>query len=451
MLAAPPTAPPTTAPTATCSKCHLTTSVPQFLVKARDSFSFGLGTQPRVCPRCAAKDRRRSTYMFGGSIFLASAMIAFARVKDLSDGAPSRVPLAAVAFFPVLVLSFPLMTLFHELGHALVGRACGLKVFGISLGHGKRLHRFQFGSHFLDLRAIPLGGFCSCSPEPGKAQRWRLALMLAAGPGTHLLFLCLILGLAPAGTFVDPATRLVRMVPLTALLLVNIEKLVMNLLPRNTRFDGVVIPNDGKRILSILSRKFNPDSWVLGRFANELEMHLERRDPAEARRTLEEARPIAGKTLNFRVHELNLLAAEGNWPLVAEKCACELATETEFHKRFAFLDWGAVAGAYTRTDLDEAQRFCDEALRPLPWDPTTQTVCSAVALAKGDNVSAEKFLRQAGSDNPNWAARAAAARMWEELSRQKNNPREELKWRRRANRLDPRGVFKLPSSPAPAP
>ena len=57
----------------------------------------------------------------------------------------------------LVILAF--FIVFHELGHFLVARACGVKVEVFSLGFGKRLLSFEYKGTLYALSAIPLGGY----------------------------------------------------------------------------------------------------------------------------------------------------------------------------------------------------------------------------------------------------------------------------------------------------
>lgn len=57
----------------------------------------------------------------------------------------------------LVILAF--FIVFHELGHFLVARACGVKVEVFSLGFGKKLLSFEYKGTLYALSAIPLGGY----------------------------------------------------------------------------------------------------------------------------------------------------------------------------------------------------------------------------------------------------------------------------------------------------
>ncbi|MDD9304071.1 MAG: RIP metalloprotease RseP [Desulfobacter sp.] len=99
---------------------------------------------------------------------------------------------SAVAFIVVIgVLVF-----FHELGHFLVARLCGVGVDAFSLGFGPKILKRRYGRTEYCISAIPLGGYVKMvGEEPGAAispedkalsfthkSLGRKALIVAAGP-----------------------------------------------------------------------------------------------------------------------------------------------------------------------------------------------------------------------------------------------------------------------------
>jgi regulator of sigma E protease len=112
--------------------------------------------------------------------------------------------------FPFLFV-LGLVVFFHELGHFLIGRWCGVKVETFSLGFGPELYGFndRRGTHWR-IAALPLGGFVkffgeadsssaadeaaleAMSPQEREvsffAQRvWKRAAIVAAGPTANFL------------------------------------------------------------------------------------------------------------------------------------------------------------------------------------------------------------------------------------------------------------------------
>jgi regulator of sigma E protease len=98
------------------------------------------------------------------------------------------------------------LVLFHELGHYLMGRWCGVAIEKFSIGFGHRIAAFRRGQTDYLIGWIPLGGYVKFYgstrnedvPEGvtgilfWKAALWKRALIVAAGPFANFLLAFLI-------------------------------------------------------------------------------------------------------------------------------------------------------------------------------------------------------------------------------------------------------------------
>ena len=138
----------------------------------------------------------------------------------------SELPFYLAAF----ALVIGVLVVFHELGHYLAARRCGVKVLRFSVGFGRVLWQRRFGADGTEwaVSVIPLGGYVKMLDEregdvaPAEAQRafnrqtvGRRSLIVAAGPLANFLLAILLywgifmygsdellplLGQPPAGT-----------------------------------------------------------------------------------------------------------------------------------------------------------------------------------------------------------------------------------------------------------
>jgi regulator of sigma E protease len=126
---------------------------------------------------------------------------------------------------PAFILALGPLIIFHELGHYLVARLCGVKVLRFSVGMGKVVWSRKFGPDQTEwaVSALPLGGYVKMldaresdtEVDPKDAHReftrqsvWRRIAIVAAGPlANFLLAIVLLAGLAMAGT-TEPSARL---------------------------------------------------------------------------------------------------------------------------------------------------------------------------------------------------------------------------------------------------
>ncbi len=132
--------------------------------------------------------------------------------------------------FLAFILAIGPLIIFHELGHYLVARACGVKVLRFSLGMGKIVWSRRYGRDQTEwaLSALPIGGYVKMlddrDPEtaaktPEEARReftrqsvWKRIAIVAAGPLFNFILAIVIL----AGLYIygvkDFSTR-VRAMP----------------------------------------------------------------------------------------------------------------------------------------------------------------------------------------------------------------------------------------------
>jgi regulator of sigma E protease len=130
-----------------------------------------------------------------------------------------------------LVALGPLI-IFHELGHYLVARACGVKVLRFSLGIGKVVWMRKFGRDQTEwaISMLPLGGYVkmldnrdpnTAVTDPRDAQReftsksvWKRIAIVAAGPLANFLMAILIFAGLYMHGMQEPVARL-RFMPET--------------------------------------------------------------------------------------------------------------------------------------------------------------------------------------------------------------------------------------------
>ncbi|MFO1324757.1 MAG: RIP metalloprotease RseP [Burkholderiales bacterium] len=111
------------------------------------------------------------------------------------------------------LVTLGVLVVFHELGHYLAARLCGVKVLRFSVGFGRVVAARRYGRDGTEwaLSAIPLGGYVKFADEregdvsPADAARafnrqsvWKRIAIVAAGPIANLLLAVLLF----AGTYV---------------------------------------------------------------------------------------------------------------------------------------------------------------------------------------------------------------------------------------------------------
>lgn len=125
-----------------------------------------------------------------------------------------------------LLLALGPLIIFHELGHYVVARLCGVKVLRFSVGMGKIVWSRRFGPDQTEwaISALPLGGYVKMldSRDPDapsmteadllheftRQSVWRRIAIVAAGPlANFLLAIVVYAGLSMYGS-VEPSTKL---------------------------------------------------------------------------------------------------------------------------------------------------------------------------------------------------------------------------------------------------
>lgn len=91
----------------------------------------------------------------------------------------------------IAILIFSFIIIFHELGHFLIAKKCGIKVNEFSLGLGPTIVGFTKGETTYSLKLLPFGGACMMEGEDeesndGRAFNnkpvWQRFLVVAGGP-----------------------------------------------------------------------------------------------------------------------------------------------------------------------------------------------------------------------------------------------------------------------------
>ena len=91
---------------------------------------------------------------------------------------------------------------FHELGHFMAAKACGVKVNEFAIGMGPKVLKKQKGETLYSVRAFPLGGFCAMEGEDEDSQDerafnrksvWKKAIIIVAGAAMNLIIAIILM------------------------------------------------------------------------------------------------------------------------------------------------------------------------------------------------------------------------------------------------------------------
>ena len=88
---------------------------------------------------------------------------------------------------PIFLVSWAVLLVIHEFGHALMARALGWRVEKVCIGTGKLITKKQIFGMPTEFRAIPLSGYAMPRPTDLIQPQMKSFLIFAAGPGIELL------------------------------------------------------------------------------------------------------------------------------------------------------------------------------------------------------------------------------------------------------------------------
>jgi Flp pilus assembly protein TadD len=208
----------------TCGECGVTVEL-DYGFNSVKSLSGRLVYQ---CASCTARGRERRERLLVAFPFVLLVLL-------FALGGDWRTALPTVAILPILWVVVGV----HELGHAIVSRALGLRVYEVVFGSGRRLVRAQVGGVDVEFRVMPFGGHTMAAPVT--RTRVRMILSVLAGPLANLALALFLLKVWPrSGPAVPP------------LVLANLVILFGNLLPVRAATPAGPMPSDGLAIYTLL-------------------------------------------------------------------------------------------------------------------------------------------------------------------------------------------------------
>ncbi len=141
----------------------------------------------------------------------------------------------------IATLIIAIITLLHELGHAITARAVGLKVTLITIGTGRFVWAAKVLSFPVRFYAIPVSGLTYLGGQPKTLIRTRMWLTTLMGPVTNFVLI------APAIFFWRPLANRIDSNVLLLWIGYNTFMAVGNLWPARSRVSGR--PNDGLQLI----------------------------------------------------------------------------------------------------------------------------------------------------------------------------------------------------------
>lgn len=117
----------------------------------------------------------------------------------------------------IAIIILAAVIMFHELGHFLAARACGITVVEFAFGFGPKIISGKKGDTTYSWRLIPIGGMCQMLGEdeendsPGSFQNakvWQRIIVVAAGPGFNFILALIAAMIVIFSAGADPASVL---------------------------------------------------------------------------------------------------------------------------------------------------------------------------------------------------------------------------------------------------
>jgi hypothetical protein len=131
---------------------------------------------------------------------------------------------------PFFLLSWPILLIVHEGGHALAAAFFNWRVRLVVIGAGRLFGRMRFGGVPVEFRVIPLSGYVQPIPRDLRFPRLKMALIYLAGPGIEMLLVAILVGYLGPGYFLRESDE-VPVIAMQAFAVCALYGAVTNLIP----------------------------------------------------------------------------------------------------------------------------------------------------------------------------------------------------------------------------
>ncbi len=331
------------------------------------------------------------------------------------DAPPAFLTLPAVVIPLGLVGCYTISIVLHESAHLLMARWVGLRVWCMSVGHGRVIFDKEFAAGRLVVREIPFSGAVypfSFTSESDRI-RWKQVLVSAAGPLSNALLLAGFgLALCNGGLLVASSRVSARMFAIQ-MSVVNALLFLYGTVPYRLT-DGAKNQNDGAAILGYLFSR-RPDK---------------REDTSTKAAAAWYGTGPSWRWLRTHVPAETLLAQYRD-----RLNDTALSSET----RCQYLDGFATAVLiYGSTSfLEEADRYSEELAKAMPDSWSVKGTRGSILIDKGDIDPGMAILQEVVKQDPSASDRGIAASFLALAEFKRHHRDAALEWIGTARRVDP--------------
>lgn len=334
-----------------------------------------------------------------------------------------------------VILMLPLIVM-HELSHAIMARAVGLKVFAIYLGTGKMTRSFRlFGIRWF-MSSLPFSGLTVAAGPDLPYYRWHMFLIYLAGPGLHVLltaFLAWMLSLQ-----LHPFAYLAMQTGLWT----NVFLFLSNIYPRKVATGLGIARTDGWAMLNIRSLKSDELQLQHAMYhALEATYAIDLNDKSTAQQWVE-------KGLALYPTNPHLINAAGfvyaqieEYAKARENFLKVLDCKENLSEGIKYIAMNNIAYMNVMLEdaslLAEADEYSAQAYKNLSWEPIMGGTRGAVLIALGQIDEGITLLKKAMGNVINPRSKASNACMIARGEYKRGNLDEAQKYLSAARSLDP--------------
>ena len=353
-----------------------------------------LGRSRRLCPSCRAHRHVKAARSLSPKIAAAFVCGFLAVGVGRSAGSLEVEALGwAVLNCGLMLVLIAVLSLPHELAHAVAARALGMHVYRIRIGTGRLLWKSNIGGIDVRVHAVPWsGGLTMYAPCSTRGIRLRRALVAIAGPALHA---ALLTPMVAFGTG-DPARLLSGLHVALDFAVANIFLLVVNLVPWRAPVVEGIFESDGLVLIKApFLRGRELESFLMAQYVTEAALLSEEGRFEEASQRAQAALHSFPDTLAARLNVGLMLALAGRCAEARGAFRQALNLPDVPRDIQAILRNNVAWASLMLDELEEANAESSRAVEELGWSPALQGTRGAVLVAQGQLEPGLKLLCEA--------------------------------------------------------